>query len=124
MIVCDAKSQILSNCATIPSMEKTPSYRYIYNEYKEGLMLFDLMQNEVWNKAKEDTLGLKNYYNKNKKLINNSEIIFDLNKEISAEVISKYQVLFEKQWIKSLREKKVIFVDKKVLKKIKKYITK
>ena len=99
-------------------------YRYIYNEYKEGLMLFDLMQNEVWNKAKEDTLGLKNYYNKNKKLINNSEIIFDLNKEISAEVISKYQVLFEQNWIRSLREKKVIFVDKKVLKKIKKYINK
>ena len=48
--------------------------------------------------------------------------MFDLNKEISAEVITKYQVLFEQNWIRSLREKKVIFVNKKVLKKIKKHI--
>ena len=105
-------------------LTESMEYRYIYNEYKEGLMLFDLMQNEVWNKAKEDTLGLKNYYNENKNLIKNSEIMFDLNKEISAEVITKYQVLFEQNWIRSLREKKVIFVNKKVLKKIKKNINK
>ena len=42
--------------------------------------------------------------------------------EVSGEVISNYQVLFEKKWINSLRKKRTIFIDKKVLKKIKKNI--
>lgn len=38
----------------------------IMQEYREGLLLFDLMEKEVWNKAKADTLGLKEFYNENK----------------------------------------------------------
>ena len=38
----------------------------IIKEYRDGLLLFDLMEKEVWNKASKDTLGLEAYYNKNK----------------------------------------------------------
>ena len=38
----------------------------ILKEYRDGLLLFDLMEKEVWNKASKDTLGLEAYYNKNK----------------------------------------------------------
>jgi len=38
----------------------------ILKEYRDGLLLFDLMEKEVWNKASKDTIGLKAYYNKNK----------------------------------------------------------
>ncbi len=34
-------------------------------EYRDGLLLFDLMEKEIWEKAKTDTLGLENYYNRN-----------------------------------------------------------
>jgi hypothetical protein len=51
-------------------------------------------------------------------------MVFNIEQEIPGEVISKYQVLFEKKWIKSLREKKVIFINRKVLKKTKQNINK
>jgi peptidyl-prolyl cis-trans isomerase SurA len=38
----------------------------ILKEYRDGLLLFDLMEKEIWNKASKDTLGLKAYYEKNK----------------------------------------------------------
>ncbi|WP_422105085.1 peptidylprolyl isomerase [Winogradskyella sp.] len=38
----------------------------ILKEYRDGLLLFDLMEKEVWNKASKDTTGLEAYYLKNK----------------------------------------------------------
>ena len=43
--------------------EKYPEYKAILNEYKEGILLFDITSDNVWNKAIEDTLGLKFYFN-------------------------------------------------------------
>ncbi|MBT4915309.1 MAG: peptidylprolyl isomerase [Formosa sp.] len=39
----------------------------ILNEYREGLLLFELMQDKIWEGAKNDTLGLKVFYNNNMK---------------------------------------------------------
>ncbi|MFK2820746.1 peptidylprolyl isomerase [Flavobacteriaceae sp. LMIT009] len=41
-------------------------YANILNEYREGLLLFDLMEDKIWNTVKNDTLGIKQYYNDNK----------------------------------------------------------
>ena len=38
----------------------------VLKEYRDGLLLFDLMENEIWNKASKDSIGLENYYNANK----------------------------------------------------------
>jgi len=38
----------------------------ILKEYRDGLLLFDLMEKEIWNKASKDSIGLDAYYNKNK----------------------------------------------------------
>ena len=38
----------------------------IFNEYKEGLLLFDLMGSEIWNAATNDSLALKNYFETHK----------------------------------------------------------
>ena len=35
------------------------------DEYRDGLLLFDLMDREIWTKAKTDTLGLSNYFKQN-----------------------------------------------------------
>nr|WP_294935731.1 peptidylprolyl isomerase [uncultured Flavobacterium sp.] len=43
-----------------------PDFSNIMDEYRDGLLLFDLMEKEIWAKAKTDTLGLKNYYEANK----------------------------------------------------------
>lgn len=41
-------------------------FAYIVNEYRDGLLLFDLMETTIWNSAKNDTLGIQNYYKTNK----------------------------------------------------------
>jgi len=43
-----------------------PDFANVMDEYRDGLLLFDLMEKEIWTKAKTDTLGLKNFYEANK----------------------------------------------------------
>ena len=43
-----------------------PEFANVIEEYRDGLLLFDLMEKEIWDKAKQDTLGLKNFYNTHK----------------------------------------------------------
>jgi peptidyl-prolyl cis-trans isomerase SurA len=43
-----------------------PEFANVIEEYRDGLLLFDLMEKEIWDKAKQDTLGLKKYYEANK----------------------------------------------------------
>lgn len=38
-------------------------YRNLLVEYKEGIILFEIMEKEVWNKASKDSVGQRNYYN-------------------------------------------------------------
>ena len=42
-----------------------PEFKYVMDEYRDGLLLFDLMDREIWTKAKTDTLGLSNYFKQN-----------------------------------------------------------
>lgn len=41
-------------------------YANIVEEYRDGLLLFDLMETEIWNAAKKDSVGLQTYYNNHK----------------------------------------------------------
>ena len=43
-----------------------PDFKYIMDEYRDGLLLFELMEQEIWNKSKSDTLGLQAFYESNK----------------------------------------------------------
>lgn len=43
-----------------------PEFKNIVQEYREGLLLFELMEQEIWRKSKTDTIGLKKYYEDNK----------------------------------------------------------
>ncbi|MFY0593283.1 peptidylprolyl isomerase [Roseivirga sp.] len=44
---------------------KYPSHGYLLKEYEEGLLLFEVMQKRVWNKAMEDTIGTQRYFERN-----------------------------------------------------------
>lgn len=41
---------------------KFPDYANLLKEYREGMLLFQIMEEEVWSKAGEDTIGLINFY--------------------------------------------------------------
>lgn len=45
---------------------KYPEFKALMQEYHDGVLLYEIMTDKVWNKANKDTLGLKNYYEKNK----------------------------------------------------------
>lgn len=42
-------------------------YQMVLDEYRSGILLFNLMETEVWNKAMIDSVGLEAFYDKNKK---------------------------------------------------------
>lgn len=42
--------------------DKYFDYKMLVNEYREGIMLFNLMDEKVWSKATVDTIGLKKYF--------------------------------------------------------------
>jgi peptidyl-prolyl cis-trans isomerase SurA len=46
--------------------EKYPEYKALLQEYREGILLFDLTNKKVWTKAVQDTLGLQAFYDANK----------------------------------------------------------
>jgi peptidyl-prolyl cis-trans isomerase SurA len=41
-------------------------YANTLKEYKEGLLLFDLLQENIWTKAEKDTIGLQGFFDNNK----------------------------------------------------------
>lgn len=46
--------------------KKYPEYRFLRNEYRDGILLFTLTEQMVWKKAVQDTAGLEKFYEKNK----------------------------------------------------------
>ena len=77
------------------------------------MLLFELMQQKIWNKSSKDTLGLKEFFVENK----NNYDVTDL-KEIKGQVINDYQNFLEQNWIADLRKKNSIKIKKKQLKKL------
>ncbi len=45
---------------------KYPDFRYLMNEFHDGILLFDISGKKVWNRVSEDSVGLHTYYENHK----------------------------------------------------------
>ena len=93
-----------------------PEYAYILNEYQDGLLLFELMQEKIWSASSKDTLGLKKYFTTNSKKYKSDNL-----KSVKGQVMNDYQNFLDKSWIEELRNKSEIKVDKRQFKKLIKF---
>jgi peptidyl-prolyl cis-trans isomerase SurA len=102
------------------NLEKVePEFAYTIQEYRDGLLLFELMQQKIWNKSSKDTLGLKNFFDANLSKYKTKEL-----KKIKGEVMNDYQSFLEKNWIADLKNKSSVSVNEKQLKKLIKFYKK
>ena len=74
-----------------------PEFGVVMEEYRDGLLLFDLMEKEIWDKAKTDTIGLEKFYTAHK-----ADYVW--KQRVDAEVYSS--------------------TDEKVMKKVRKFLKK
>jgi peptidyl-prolyl cis-trans isomerase SurA len=78
-----------------------PAFKSQMREFNEGNMLFEVMQRKVWNKASEDSAGLRRYYNQHKEkyLWNSSAeaVIFSCSNKAAADSSIK-QLRNRKTW--------------------------
>jgi peptidyl-prolyl cis-trans isomerase SurA len=45
---------------------KYPTFRALMTEYNDGVLLYEIMNDKVWNRALRDTAGLRTYFNGNR----------------------------------------------------------
>jgi len=46
--------------------KKYPEFRYLMNEFHDGMLLFEISGKNVWNRVSNDSSGMHNYYNEHK----------------------------------------------------------
>lgn len=46
--------------------EENEEFSSILKEYRDGLLLFELMESQIWNKASADSTGLRQFYNEHR----------------------------------------------------------
>jgi len=82
--------------------KKNPKFATQINDYKEGILIFNLMDQNVWSKAMQDTAGLKAYYEtiKNKYLTDEKAKI-GIFKTNDAKIAQKVQKTLQKNIQKS-----------------------
>ncbi len=90
-----------------------PEFGRIMQEYHDGILLFEITEQEVWDKAITDTLGLKEFFEANRSQYGENDL-----KSVRGMVIADYQQHLEEKWIIRLREKYDIWVNRELLKTI------
>ena len=74
-----------------------PEFANVMEEYRDGLLLFDLMEKEIWDRAKTDTLGLKTFYDAHKmEHMWKKRVDVTIASSTKQDVIKKAQALLKK----------------------------
>ncbi|MGB8491970.1 MAG: peptidylprolyl isomerase, partial [Bacteroidales bacterium] len=106
---------------------KYPDFRYLMNEFHDGILLFDVSSKEVWNRVMDDSTGLQDYYQKNKiNYLSRDSAAGRVYSEpppfgdVQAEMISGYQDWLTAEWVRKLKEKYQVAINSRAFKEVKK----
>ena len=94
------------------NLEKENSdFRYVIKEYREGLLLFNLMQEKIWTVKESDSTQLKSFFENNK----DKYIGFE---EDRGKIIGDFQQFRESIWLNNLKLKHKVTLNKKAVKRL------
>ncbi|WP_235526053.1 hypothetical protein [Pedobacter sp. Leaf216] len=85
---------------------------FLLNEYREGVLMFNVSEQKIWNKAQEDEQAILDFYTTNQQNYNKPL------SEVRGEVIADYQLSLEDKWLKSLKQKYQVKINENELKKL------
>ncbi len=91
---------------------KYPEFGMLMNEYREGILLFNICNDLIWSRASKDTEGLQKFFEENR-----ADYPSDYTYK-KGPVVNDYQVYLEKQWVQQLREKYTVTIHHDVLNNI------
>lgn len=62
--------EALNDCEARELVKNNPEYSNLLNEYRDGMLLFEISNRRVWKAAARDTIGLEHYYAENRSKYN------------------------------------------------------
>ena len=89
---------------------KHPEYKALVQEYHDGILLYEVMSDKVWNKGMKDTLGLKTFFEANRSKYmwgkRVDAVVYEcLNEQVAKEVYSMLKRKKDKITSKDVIEK-------------------
>ncbi|MBX2944681.1 MAG: peptidylprolyl isomerase [Cyclobacteriaceae bacterium] len=82
-----------------------PDYEMLLREYYEGILLFDIMEREVWNRASEDTTGQRAYYQQHShNFMAGERVVTELYSAATADQLEAIKTAVEKDDANALEE--------------------
>ena len=91
--------------------------KYLIQEYHDGLLLFEVSNREVWEKAAADSVGQMKWYKKYRKKRYGKKKF----EEVKAAVAADWQDELEKRWVAALRKRYDVVIYEEVLKTVNKH---
>ena len=91
--------------------------KYLIQEYHDGLLLFEVSNREVWEKAAVDSVGQMKWYKKYRKKRYGKKKF----EEVKAAVAADWQDELEKRWVAALRKRYDVVIYDEVLKTVNKH---
>ncbi|MCX2573196.1 hypothetical protein [Pedobacter sandarakinus] len=102
--------------STLEAHKKTSgnakNHDFLLNEYREGVLMFNVSEQKIWTKGQEDERELNNFYKQNEQKYNKP---LD---DVRGQVIADFQQYLEESWLKSLRQKYQIKINENELRKL------
>lgn len=92
--------------------KKYPEFNDLVTEYREGMILFEINTQKVWNEALRDSIGIEKFYESVKDQYNKPF------SEIRAIIVTEYQNELENRWVAELKKQYPVTINEKVFQSI------